>query len=294
MSYPEYPSPSSQQPTSSPYAKGDTVYLPDGTKCEYSTPLHHDQHLVYVLSRLNEDAAADIYSRPLVTSEILPSPPIPERHKELAELDERIYQKQTKLFRLEDRIRKLEAAAAEQQLLLQTHEVYGQIRDFLDKRLQYLVLDPTYGAVTVETLSDALQSNNRLSKGVKLLSLFGDLRGELKWQVNSYSDGSGSYFDVYPAKTKAIARDICEKLFASRFKHAILEFRLERLEALQTNVLELNRQHDFDLQVPPEVSAALVASRRQELERKRKELLAKLSDCEQSLSLVSGTSGESE
>lgn len=64
---------------------------------------------------------------------------------------------------------------------------------FIDGKLTHFVDLDGYNILT------AAQAIERRDYGPKLLSLFGDAKGNLAWRINEYKDGSGSWREMLPA-----------------------------------------------------------------------------------------------
>lgn len=128
-----------------------------------------------------------------------------------------------------------------------------------------------YGYAKVETLADALKSSEG-GRAVRLVSLFGRTNGDLLWEINKYSDGSGSGQEVglFASEGDArafvvarIAKELaaCEALEADKDYHCGTWARLAR---------------EFGVPVPATVSDRVLAKARADLDREAEACRAKL------------------
>jgi len=108
------------------------------------------------------------------------------------------------------------------------------IFDFLDQKVTHIVKN-SWSGVQVMTLEECIDNDDNWRDSKRLVSLFGDSKGNLDWRVNRYSDGSGSDDGFYPCisleeankrakaaldeKAKAIRTD--DKAGHDRFKHLL-------------------------------------------------------------------------
>lgn len=63
-----------------------------------------------------------------------------------------------------------------------------------------------------------VETGDSWDRGVRLLSLYGNTGGNLRWQLNRYKDGSGQWFDVIPFKEKADAEMFARQKFAQNIE----------------------------------------------------------------------------
>jgi hypothetical protein len=245
-------------------AKGDTVYLGDGTKCEYGNQVIGGGHLVYILSRLHDSAEEDIFTVPQIVQEIYSSPPIAIKVERVKELDEQISDRVTRLIKIQEELR--EATYKQQELGKQITRVDAlqHVVDFLNGRIKYLVL--AYGSeYNIKPFSEAMEIMDRYrnGNGLRLLSLYGNIKGELSWGFNAYSDGSGVETYIWPFHSLESARDFIQKEVEREVDTALKKLHIYHLIQYEQTYYKLNRDYGFDLKLPPAAAAAI---------RKQKEL----------------------
>jgi len=86
------------------------------------------------------------------------------------------------------------------------------LTSFITGNIEYLVLDSYEITPPVKLMDEIIEWRNgfgvREFDSLKLLSVMGGSKGDLKYKINQYSDGSGSSYNVYPFLNKedAIAK----------------------------------------------------------------------------------------
>jgi|SRR5687768_948847 len=245
-------------------AKGDTVYLGDGTKCEYGSPVIGGGHLVYILSRLHDSAEEDIFTVPQIVQEVYPEPPISIKVERVKELDEQISDKVTRLIRVQEEIREAELKRMELAKRVHRVDAIQHVVDFLEGRIKYLVL--AYGSeYNIKPFNEAMEIMDRYrnGNGLRLLSLYGNIKSELSWGLNAYYDGSGIETLIWPFHTLEAARDFIQQKVESDADKALKQLHLHRLIQFEQTYYKLNKDYGFDLKLPEAAAAAI---------RKQKEL----------------------
>lgn len=76
------------------------------------------------------------------------------------------------------------------------------IEAFLEGKVTHVV-SIDYGGAHIKTFEELAtyyeeRGYNKHPAGVKLITLFGDSKGDLEWRINDYRDGSGSSRTMYP------------------------------------------------------------------------------------------------
>ena len=89
--------------------------------------------------------------------------------------------------------------------------------DLLDKLIKnevtHLVIVEGYCPKIVK-FEEEIKSTKRYDKSLKLLTLFGDTKGDLNWRMSHYSDGSGTSKEVIPASSEEDAIKISKGIVA--------------------------------------------------------------------------------
>ena len=113
---------------------------------------------------------------------------------------------------------------------------FETIRQFLQGEIKYVVVEEYFG-YKILSLEDILLYEGSL----KLLTLFGKAGCGLSWNLNRYSDGSGTYKMLYPCTTKEAAINKLDELIGERIK--------ERTEFCITKEM-LIAQREYNLSNP--------------------------------------------
>jgi hypothetical protein len=177
---------------------GKLVYTEDGCKAEYLGKVENG-HVINVYGE-SYDHYGERYEEPMglqVVSRVFATPP-------KALFDTRIAELKGEVAALEKRSRELseETRAAQKERLdlakkLAHLPALRHLDDFIEKRITHVL----FGGADYKILpiDQAFAENGVYSrKGQKLLTLYGDVGGNLQWRLNQYSDGSGWTEDVTP------------------------------------------------------------------------------------------------
>lgn len=177
---------------------GTLVYGLTGAQAEYVAP-HHESHfvrplLVYPGNGYDEpDFTAPSYSIE-VWSKVFLSPPTPIIEKTIQELNETIRQKREEIAALRSEHYGAEKEFKERLDRISKLPDLKNLDDFIAGKITHVVLDNYYGPEIVE-FAKAFNTDDEsrsVPRGrLKLLTLFGDPKNGLNWNLNNYSDGSG-------------------------------------------------------------------------------------------------------
>lgn len=91
-----------------------------------------------------------------------------------------------------------------------------RIQEVLDGKFEYFLIIPDDSRSGQIVTKDEYLKDKRWDhseRGLKLLSLFGDSKGNLLWRVNRYKDGSGGWIEVIPCFTKEEAEERLKEVF---------------------------------------------------------------------------------
>lgn len=175
-----------------------------------------DGHAVEVVQALSEgflvrsiyecDGEEPRESTPWVCESVFNSAPT-------LKFDARIEQLRATVLELEEKQRKLREdttkADAGNKALLKKCEQYEALKlleQYLDGKITHYVNINGYSVPEIIPIGE---TQSEYSRGeLKLLCLFGSSKGSLNWKLNRYSDGSGSYSDVFPCTSLEAANEI--------------------------------------------------------------------------------------
>lgn len=199
--------------------RGDTVYDIHGREGFFLCGYDCGSVVVPVYDGDNQEPS---YGEPERWTEVFLKPPTERLEAKIGELERVV----SELTAQRNAIRtELSDAERERKRVidrLKQVDALRHIEDYLDGKFAYFVVVSDYSKPTIESAEEAIAGGgtgdeNRYGRGPqKLLTLFGDTKGDLQWRINRYSDGSGSYGDkdVYPCKTREEAIEIIRKLYA--------------------------------------------------------------------------------
>lgn len=205
---------------------GDTVYSVDGEMALYVSTAHGGG---YIVQPLIEDG--DGVSEPeshyadgvAIWPTVYSKPPQPKLDAEIAAQSEKLAALTREVYAMERQKREVSAGMRETKERLQQHAALRYVDDYLAGKFKMFVRFPSYGAPTIEPAAVCLDHDDRYDKGQKLLTLFGDTKGELQWRINRYKDGSGTWSEVFPIADEAEGIAVIRE----RYTAAVAEWRAQ-------------------------------------------------------------------
>ncbi len=201
------------------FAAGDSVYGIDGRKAVYVTLIDGDN----IVRPLSEDFDGIEYpGSPETWDEVFTTPPTEVYDQRIAELMEREHELRAEVEHLESRRRDFEADERALKAKFSKIAALRNIDDFIEGRIPMFVKLPSDYAPELVPRDKAIAEMSRgRERGQKLLVLLGDSRGDLTWNINGYSDGSGTYCEFHPVKDEAEAKALVQ----ARFDKGVAQWR---------------------------------------------------------------------
>jgi hypothetical protein len=191
------------------------------------------------------------------------------KREQISELDRELTAKHQELRDAERNKTAMEKAAAK-------YPCIQQALDFIEGRITHVVKWTGYGDPTIHTLPEAFEDvdtwgGHRKVDGMKLLCLFGtDTRGQTKWGLNQYRDGSGgSWTQIWPAQSEAEARARVQEMVDAALKS--WRSGEERWHVGHIGLVETYKTHDW--LTPPD---DWLAHRAEQEEKMRQQKIDKL------------------
>lgn len=195
------------------FKAGQTVYTLHGEECEYVSSAG-GKHVVMKIYE-NDDGHAWGADESIVDA-VFTTPPTQKLHAEVGELETKSQELRDQLSMLRNELFKAEREHKARMSELTRLEPLKHLQDVLDGMVtHYVVYNEMYGGgwygkLEILASEDAISCVNdygRRTGELKLLSLFGDSRGNLAWRRNHYRDGSGSWVvcEPFPSEDQAIA-----------------------------------------------------------------------------------------
>lgn len=185
------------------FTEGQTVYSTDGRQGLYVAQVvggHAVQPLFEDGDGVNEPLS--FYADGIeVWHSVHVEPPRPALDAEIAAQQEKLAALRVEVSQLQAAKREAQRDQAEIKARLKQHAALQYIDDYLAGKFNLFVRFPNYGLPTIEDAQTCLANDDRRDKGQKLLTLFGDTKGDLQWRINHYSDGSGNWAEAFPVAT---------------------------------------------------------------------------------------------
>lgn len=207
------------------FKAGQTVYTLHGEECEYVASAG-GKHVVVKI--YENDDGHTWGSDDAIVDAVFASPPTQKLHAEVGDLEAKTNGLRDQINALRNELSVAEREHKARMAELTRLEPLKHLQDVLDGLITHFVVYPEmygggwYGKLEIQSSEDAISCTNdygRRTGELKLLSLFGDSKGNLAWRRNYYSDGSSSSWHVcepFPSKEQAIAR--ARELLQSRFE----------------------------------------------------------------------------
>jgi hypothetical protein len=104
------------------------------------------------------------------------------------QLNNQIREKEDGLLELEEKVRKIKNSEAARLKRYKQYEQLQRLDDFLDGKLTHFIRKDYY---EIHAIGDKETRDQYSRDEIKLISLFGDSKGNLMWKINMYADGSG-------------------------------------------------------------------------------------------------------
>jgi len=187
--------------------KGQIVYNSTGVEATYIQNLLDGKNLVavalYDVHGEEYDEVIQVWDRVLTTS------PMPKLAEDLIGLQKRIEEnikirdeinyeicsKKRELSNIDSDIFKRKPALAQ-------HKELENLDLFIQGKITHFIFIDS-GRYEIKEFNESIELSDRYDRNkFKLLTLYGNSKGNLSWGINEYSDGSGSNKPVYPCISK--------------------------------------------------------------------------------------------
>lgn len=255
------------------YAKGDTVYLPDGTECEYVIATSGG-YLVNVILLTGHDG--EMIIDPQIVSQIFPEPPRAKRAKQIEALDAEIAARETTISRLQREQRDIETRSKHFESLIKRNEALQFVEAFLENRITHLVSIEEHGTIKLEEFQTAIKVEGKYESGMKLLSLFGKSGGDLQWRLHKYSTEERTPIDVYSFFSFEAARAFVQTKIDELTAAAIVDKHINRIRNIRASAIAINMAYTAKLGLPDYVLNYLEEQEKQSLVYRKEKLLEEL------------------
>lgn len=200
---------------------GAVVYTPDGRKAEFVSSLPGGGFAVMLAYRRYDDSGEEeeYYDRLGTFPRIFADPPIEVWDASVTKLREQERELREQVAARRNELREVENSAKGIIAKFGRFSALKDLENYLDGKITHFVI-VNYGTVTVqEKEATLIQDPERAwNKEQKLLTLFGDTKGDLQWRLNQYRDGSGSSnTECYPCTSLEEARAKAGDIIAADF-----------------------------------------------------------------------------
>lgn len=144
---------------------------------------------------------------------------------EIAELEKCKESAMRALLRIQNDILNAERDRAKIIDKLKQVPALAYIEQFLDGKMGWIAITDYGCGYKVMPMADALKLEDRWrDKETKLLSLFGDAKGDFHWRLSTYHDGSGSKIELWPFETEEAAKAFCLQRLIHEVEEAFAQY----------------------------------------------------------------------
>lgn len=150
-----------------------------------------------------------------VWHEFFLSPPREVIDKEIAALEEKAAALRAEVIQLDQEKSAAEREVVARKARLAQHAQLKQLDDFITKGVTCYVMDRKYGELEIVDFKNTKSDYG--DRSFRLLSLFGDSKGQLNWGLNRYSDGSGDTIECIPCANREDATAAVAELLNRRW-----------------------------------------------------------------------------
>lgn len=234
----------------------ETGYLKDGTK------VHIDQKLdegyivqkyftVYYESEYNSAEEEELCNEKIFVPDVFKQPPTEAIDSTINDLNKRIDAKREVISALSAEELLVRKSLSNIQKSLEDMEKNAKavsaiqyIFDYINGDFNYFAMPNSYGLPKICDKNLALDSGEKYEKDTKLLTLFGSSKGDLKWMINQYRDGSGGQWNVaQPCKTMEEAKEFIKNDIYQR----ISEYMKSERSYFNDSCIEWMKSNKYDL-----------------------------------------------
>jgi hypothetical protein len=212
--------------------KNQTVYNYQGIEATYIQELDNGKHLVAVALY---DAHGDEYDEVIqVWGEVLTTSPMPKLAKDLVELQERI-DKNTQLcseinseiFKKKQELSNIDSDILKRKNNLKQHKELENLELFIQGKITHFIFIDS-GRYEIKEFNESIDLSSRYDKNkFKLLTLYGNSKGDLDWGISESSDGSGNIKTVYPCISKEDAESKVQVIYhelLNKLDHTVMDY----------------------------------------------------------------------
>lgn len=192
------------------FTEGQEVY--DGHGCEYIyVGCVGGKHAARPWYEVGSDS--QLADEPIFVSELFATVPVQKRSDTLAALESQIAEKRAELRSVSAEVQATSAERSAMLARLKQREALRRIDDFIEGRMTHVVtLD--YNGVAIKSISTMEKEGESYDRGIRLISLYGNSKGDLHWQINRYKDDSGNWAEIWPCCSESEAMEKAAEVLA--------------------------------------------------------------------------------
>jgi hypothetical protein len=123
--------------------------------------------------------------------------------------EKRIVELRKELFDLNENVENAKKAEENRLKKYERFKALRRLDDFIDGKIQFVVFFG-YLETYISPIKDFYESDLN-GRNLKLVTLFGDSKGDLIWKINQYKDGSGGYTTIIPCLNHEEALECVQK-----------------------------------------------------------------------------------
>ncbi|MBC8642099.1 hypothetical protein IAG25_35425 [Caballeronia sp. EK] len=169
----------------------------------------------------HEDYDEPIYGSPETWKEVFSSPPTQKLHAEVAEVEAKLKTVLDELHAVRAERHAEDAAYQARAALRKQFKQLEKLDDFIAGKItHFLVSEGDYYPPRIEEFESFIKTKDRYDKQLRLLSLYGDSKGDLTWNLDRYSDGSGDSWrhgNAWPATSYEDAVSLLSGFLEKRY-----------------------------------------------------------------------------
>ncbi len=210
--------------------------------------------------------------------DLFTTPPKPVVHADVAALRAQAKALRDEINALRSEKMQFEREVKEREERIKRHKGLERLDDWIAGKINFIVFSQARsGGKYIGTLGD-LESKERYDKfKLPLLTLLGATKGQLDWQLNQYSDGSGSKSEIVVCETEDEAKAILQ----ARIDALLAEWKANGNASLLAEAQRIADAHGLDF--PDDAERALKMLHIANLERKVMNSQSSLADAISSL-----------
>lgn len=199
--------------------EGDTVYSERGVQGRIHTVLPNDRYLVAptILVDTGEYGEQEGEGPWEIWSKVYAKPPIEKYDEQITQKTEQLNSLHAQITAARQEFHAFQQEEKERKERIKRHSQLERLDDFIQGKITHYVVKE-YTGVRIMTaparISEGRHGEDPQKLPLRLLTLYGDSKGDLQWRLNHYSSPSYTETDVYPftdeASAKAKAKELCD------------------------------------------------------------------------------------